>query len=68
MTNKQYKLVRMPLIAYINFLAKKKKMEVILKKLKGKRIPIPLTQVLILSSKQNLWVHDNALLSRKRKK
>jgi len=66
---KKYVSVRMPVVAYDNFVARKQKMESVLAKLTNKKMGVPLTRVFEVSSRTPINLEDNELfvLTKKRK-
>ena len=58
----KYKPMRIPNVAYDNFLIKKRKMEYKIKDILGKDVRIPLTKVLIAISQNSVTIPDQDLL------
>lgn len=67
---RRYVHVRMPKVAYDNFLAKQQKMEGVLTKLTNRKMSIPMTRVFEVSSKMPITLNDDELfvIAKKRKK
>lgn len=66
--SKQYVPVRFPRIAFDNLKKKQKEMERVASKLLGKPVIIPLTKVLILTSKSPMILDDKNLIAIVKKK
>ena len=58
---RKYVGVRMPQIAYDNFVARKQKMEAVLTKLTNKKMSVPLTKVFEVSSRTPINLDDDEL-------
>lgn len=67
---RKYVSVRMPKVAYDNFLSRKKKMESVVMKITNKQMKIPLTRVFEVSSRTPINLDDGELfaIARKRKR
>lgn len=59
----KYKKVNMPIIAYNNLKIKQERMSNNIFKITGKRKVIPLTKVMIVVSKEPVWLDDKEIVS-----